>query len=182
MLVEHTNGLVPALRAALGSRLRVDEPLARHTSMRVGGPADVLAMPESAAELGKVLAGATASGVRVTLLGGGSNVLVGDGGIRGVVVKLGRGFSAIDWSDEALGPRVRAGAAVQLGKLARAAVTRGLAGLEYAEGIPGTVGGALFMNAGAYGGDLSGVVDAVEGVMPDGACVELRGPALRFRY
>ena len=92
MLVEHTNGLVPTLRAALGSRLRVDEPLARHTSMRVGGPADVLAMPESAAELAKILAGAAGSGVRVTLLGGGSNVLVGDGGIRGVVVKLGRGL------------------------------------------------------------------------------------------
>jgi len=182
MVVEHTNGLVPTLRAALGSRLRVDEPLARHTSMRVGGPADVLAMPESAAELAKILAGAAGSGVRVTLLGGGSNVLVGDGGIRGVVVKLGRGFSTIDWSDGPAGPRVRAGAAVRLGKLARAAVTRGLAGLEYAEGIPGTVGGALFMNAGAYGGDLSGVVDAVEGAMPDGECVELRGPALRFRY
>ena len=182
MGLEHANGLVPALRAALGSRLRVDEPLARHTSMRVGGPADVLAMPESAAELGTVLAGAAGSGVRVTLLGGGSNVLVGDGGIRGVVVKLGRGFSAVEWSDAPAGPRVRAGAAVQLGRLARAAVTRGLAGLEYAEGIPGTVGGALFMNAGAYGGDLSGVVEAVEGVMPDGTCVELRGEALRFRY
>jgi UDP-N-acetylmuramate dehydrogenase len=182
MGLEHANGLVPALRAALGNRLRVDEPLARHTSMRVGGPADVLAMPESAAELGTVLAGAAGSGVRVTLLGGGSNVLVGDGGIRGVVVKLGRGFSAVEWSETPGGPRVRAGAAVQLGRLARAAVTRGLAGLEYAEGIPGTVGGALFMNAGAYGGDLSGVVDAVEGVMPDGTCVELRGEALRFRY
>jgi len=136
MVVEHTNGLVPTLRAALGSRLRVDEPLARHTSMRVGGPADVLAMPESAAELAKILAGAAGSGVRVTLLGGGSNVLVGDGGIRGVVVKLGRGFSTIDWSDGPAGPRLRAGAAVQLGKLARAAVTRGLAGLEYAEASP----------------------------------------------
>jgi len=99
-----------------------------------------------------------------------------------VVVKLGRGFSAVEWSDAPAGPQVRAGAAVQLGRLARAAVTRGLAGLEYAEGIPGTVGGALFMNAGAYGGDLSGVVEAVEGVMPDGTCVELRGEALRFRY
>jgi UDP-N-acetylmuramate dehydrogenase len=182
MAAEHANGLVPALRAVLGARIRVDEPLARHTSMRVGGPADVLAMPESAVQLAEVLARATAAGVRVTLLGGGSNVLVGDGGIRGVVVKLGRGFSAIDWAETAAGPRARAGAAVQLGRLARAAVARGLSGLEYAEGIPGTVGGALFMNAGAYGGDLSGVVDAVEGVVPGGGCVELRGDGLRFRY
>jgi UDP-N-acetylmuramate dehydrogenase len=182
MAGEHANGLVPMLRAVLGARVRIDEPLARHTSMRVGGPADVLAMPESAAQLAEVMAGAAAAGVRVTLLGGGSNVLVGDGGIRGVVVKLGRGFSAIDWSETPAGPRVRAGAAVQLGKLARAAVARGLAGLEYAEGIPGTVGGALFMNAGAYGADLSAVVDAVEGIAPGEGCVKLRGPDLRFRY
>ena len=182
MAAEHLDGLVPVLRAALGTRLRLDEPLARHTSMRVGGPADALAMPESAAQLAEVLARTTTAGVRVTLLGGGSNVLVGDGGIRGVVVKLGRGFSAIEWSETGTGPRVRAGAAVQLGRLARAAVARGLGGLEYAEGIPGTVGGALFMNAGAYGGDLSGVVDAVEGIVPGGGCVELCGEALRFRY
>jgi UDP-N-acetylmuramate dehydrogenase len=182
MAAERAGDLVPALRAALGARLRVDEPLARHTSMRVGGPADVLAMPESAAQLADVLASATTAGVRVTLLGGGSNVLVGDGGIRGVVVKLGRGFSATEWLETAAGPRVRAGAAVQLGRLARAAVARGLAGLEYAEGIPGTVGGALFMNAGAYGGDLSTVVDAVEGIVPGAGPVEMRGEALRFRY
>jgi UDP-N-acetylmuramate dehydrogenase len=182
MAVERANGLVPALRVVLGGRLRVDEPLARHTSMRVGGPADVLALPESASELAEVLAGTSSAGVRVTLLGGGSNVLVGDGGIRGVVVKLGRGFSAVDWTETPAGPRARAGAAVQLGRLARAAVSRGLAGLEYAEGIPGTVGGALFMNAGAYGGDLSGVVAAVEGIVPGEGRVELGGAALRFRY
>jgi UDP-N-acetylmuramate dehydrogenase len=150
--------------------------------MRVGGPADALAMPESAAQLAAVLASTTTAGVRVTLLGGGSNVLVGDGGIRGVVVKLGRGFSGIEWSETDAGPRVRAGAAVQLGRLARAAVARGLAGLEYAEGIPGTVGGALFMNAGAYGGDLSRVVAAVEGVVPGEGPVEVGGEALRFSY
>lgn len=173
---------MPALRAVLGARVRTDESLARHTSMRVGGPADVLVTPQSAEELARVLALARAAGVRVTLLGGGSNVLVGDGGIRGVVVKLGRGFSAVEWSDGPDGPRVRAGAAVQLGRLARAAVARGLAGLEYAEGIPGTVGGALFMNAGAYGGDLAGVVSAVEGLAPEGGVVTLAGEALRFRY
>jgi UDP-N-acetylmuramate dehydrogenase len=83
------------------------------------------------------------------VLGAGSNLLVGDGGIRGVVVKLGAGFRRVQWNDAG----VTAGAAVHIGKLARAAVERGLSGLEFAEGIPGTVGGALFMNAGAYGGE-----------------------------
>jgi UDP-N-acetylmuramate dehydrogenase len=175
-------GLVEGLRSALGDRARADEPLARHTSFRIGGPADLLALPETVAELAVVLRAAAAHGVRVTLLGGGSNLLVGDAGIRGIVVKLGRGFARVTWNDDAGAPGARAGAAVQLGRLARAAVKRGLAGLEYAEGIPGTVGGALFMNAGAYGGDVSGVVDAVEGVDGEGRVQELRAPAVAFRY
>ncbi len=175
-------GLVEGLRSALGDRARPGEPLARHTSFRIGGPADLLALPETVAEVAVVLRAAAAHGLRVTLLGGGSNVLVGDAGIRGIVVKLGRGFARLTWNDAAGAPGVRAGAAVQLGRLARAAVKRGLAGLEYAEGIPGTVGGALFMNAGAYGGDVSSVVDAVEGVDGEGRAQELSAPAVAFRY
>jgi len=171
-------GLVEAMRAALGPRARPDEPLGRHTSFRIGGPADLLVTPGTVAELAAVLRVASAHGVRPTLLGGGSNVLVGDGGIRGVVVKLGRGFGQIAWKDAT----VRAGAAVQLGRLARAAVVRGFAGLEFAEGIPGTVGGALFMNAGAYGGDVSAVVEAVEGLDANGEPLTLARDALAFGY
>ena len=172
--------LVEAIRAKLGSRARPGALLARHTSFRIGGPADLLVLPDTAADLAHVLRTATAFGVRVTLLGGGSNMLVGDGGMRGVVVKLGRGFGTIDWEGA---PVVRAGAAVQLGRLAREAVARGLAGLEYAEGIPGTVGGALFMNAGAYGGEVSGAVQAVEGIDPaTGTPTEIGAPALAFTY
>jgi UDP-N-acetylmuramate dehydrogenase len=174
--------VLETLRAELGTRVRPGEPLARHTSFRIGGPADVLALPASAAELGRVLHTAAAYGVPVMLLGGGSNVLIGDGGVRGVVVKLGRGFGEIAWTEHEDGAVARAGASVQLGRLARAAVERGLAGLEFAEGIPGTVGGALFMNAGAYGGELAAVVEAVEGVDRSGASLELRVPALTFRY
>src|SRR5436309_10060223 len=123
--------LIDTIRARLGDRARPGEPLARHTSFRIGGPADLLVHPDTVAELAHVLATAAAFGARVSLLGGGSNVLVGDGGMPGVVVKLGRGFSRIEWDTTSL----RAGAAVQLGRLARATVTRGLAGLEYAEGI-----------------------------------------------
>lgn len=167
-----------ALDRVLDGKVRRDEPLARHTSYRIGGPADWFAQPETAAELGALLVAARAAGVPVTLVGGGSNMLVGDGGVRGLVVKLGRGFRRATWRADG----VRAGAAVQLGRLARDCAARGLAGLEHAEGIPGTVGGALFMNAGAYGGDIAAVVSAVEGVGADGAAIELPASAIPFRY
>ena len=89
--------LIDTIRARLGDRARPGEPLARYTSFRIGGPADLLVLPDTADELAHVLATAAAFGVRLTLLGGGSNVLVGDGGMRGVVVKLGRGFARIEW-------------------------------------------------------------------------------------
>src|SRR4029077_15973249 len=110
----------------------------------------------------------------------------GDGGMRGVVVKLGRGFSRVDWEAEHESARaplilIRAGAAVQLGRLSRGAGERGLAGLEYAEGIPGTVGGALFMNAGAYGGEIAQAGAAGGGVARGGQGGDPPGgaPALR---
>jgi UDP-N-acetylmuramate dehydrogenase len=162
----------------LGERVRANEPLARHTSYRIGGPADLLVRPDTVAELAVVMREAGTCGVRVTLLGGGSNMLVGDGGIRGVVVKLGREFRHVEWRADS----VRAGAAVQLGKLARAGVTRALSGLERAEGIPGTVGGALFMNAGAYGGEVAGVVETVEGLDAQGNVVVLGRDAVPFTY
>jgi UDP-N-acetylmuramate dehydrogenase len=152
--------------------------LARHTSFRIGGPADLLVIPNDATELARIVAAAAAHGHPCTLLGAGSNLLVGDGGIAGVVVKLGPGFRRIEWQVDG----VLAGAAVQLGKLARAAVARGLGGLEHAEGIPGTVGGAVFMNAGAYGGDVSGAIESVDGVDADGGLRTLSLAALAFGY
>ena len=174
--------LVDTLSARLGARACPGEPLARHTSFRIGGPADLLVLPESVEELALVLRAAAGCAARVTLLGGGSNVLVGDRGVRGVVVKLGRGFARVEWHEGEGGAEVRAGAAANLGRLARAAATRGLAGLEHAEGIPGTVGGALFMNAGAYGGDVAGAAVAVEGLDASGEPAVLPREALGFRY
>jgi len=174
--------LVRSLSSLLGERVRVGEPLARHTSLRIGGPADLLALPDTPDELGGLLRAAKTHGVRVTLLGGGSNLLVADGGIPGIVVKLGRGFAHLSWKERAGGCEVRAGAAVRFGRLARAAVARGLSGLEYAEGIPGTVGGALFMNAGAYGGEVAAAVAAVDGVTAEGELLALAGDALACCY
>ena len=166
------------LDRVLGDRVRAGERLARHTSYRIGGPADLLARPDTVDELGIVLREASAAGVGVTLLGGGSNVLVGDGGMRGLVVKLGRGFRRVEWKPDG----VRAGAAVQLGRLARESAARGLAGLEHAEGIPGTVGGALFMNAGAYGGDIAGTAETVDGLDANGSPLRLGRETLAFTY
>jgi UDP-N-acetylmuramate dehydrogenase len=173
-----TETLIRALEDAAPGRVRADEPLARHTSFRIGGPADWLVTPDTAEELAAVVRATLAAHVPFTILGGGSNMLVGDGGIRGVVVKLGRGFRRVAWD----APCVEAGAAVQLGRLARDAAQRGLAGLEYAEGIPGTVGGALFMNAGAYGGEVSEAVDAVEGVDTGGTVQRLGRDTVAFTY
>src|SRR5205823_13767586 len=107
--------LVDAIRSRLGVRARPGESLARHTSFRIGGPADLLVVPDTLDELAHVLRTAAADGVRVALLGGGSNMLIGDGGVRGIIVKLGRGFARIEWTGGAL----RAGAGVSLGRLAR---------------------------------------------------------------
>src|SRR5438445_544367 len=103
--------LVTALASLLGDRARTDEPLARHTSLRIGGPAELLVLPDTPAELGAALRTAGAHAVRVTLLGGGSNLLVADGGIPGIVVKLGRGFAHLAWRERESGGEVRAGAA-----------------------------------------------------------------------
>ena len=167
-----------ALEDATPGRVRAGESLARHTSFRIGGPADWLVAPDTADELAAVVRATVAAHVPLTMLGGGSNMLIGDGGIRGVVVKLGRGFRRVMWDESC----VEAGAGVQLGRLAREAAQRGLAGLEYAEGIPGTVGGALFMNAGAYGGEISEAVDAIEGVDTTGTVRRLARGTVAFTY
>jgi len=175
--------LTDELTSLLGERARAGELLARHTSLRIGGPADVLVVPDDAAEMAAIVRATRTHGAPLSILGNGSNLLIGDGGIRGVVVKLGPGFRRVEWPASGNGTTaVHAGAAAQLGKLAREAAARGLAGLEHAEGIPATVGGALFMNAGAYGGDMAGAVAAVEGVDAEGRIVELDAPAIGFAY
>lgn len=171
-----------ALASTLGARVCEAEPLARHTSFRIGGPADVFATPDTVGELAAIARVCAARHWPLTILGGGSNLLVGDGGIGGVVVKLGRGFRRTTWTPAGDAILATAGAAVQMGRLARAAAARGLRGLEYAEGIPGTVGGALFMNAGAYGGEIANSVESVAGVDTGGTESMLARAGLAFSY
>jgi UDP-N-acetylmuramate dehydrogenase len=179
-------GVGADLRARLadrfGSRARFSELLSRHTSFRIGGPADAWVDVDAAAELASVFTLARAAGQPVLVLGSGTNVLVSDRGVRGIVIHLGRGFQFVDWSIAGDEAAVRAGAAVPFKKLVYDAVERGFEGLEFGEGIPGSLGGGLTMNAGAFGGEIGLVVECLEGVHPEGRVEELPRARLAFQY
>jgi len=171
-----------ALKKAFGSRVRFDEPLSRHTSFRIGGPAAVWVEVADALEIRRVQAFAAATALPLFVLGGGTNVLVSDRGLRCIVLHLGRSLAALQWRANGTGQHVRAGAAAPLKRLVNEAIERDLAGLEFAEGIPGTVGGGLLMNAGAFGGEMADVVELVEGVDAAGGVQQLPRSALKFGY
>ncbi|MCX8073163.1 MAG: UDP-N-acetylmuramate dehydrogenase [Candidatus Binatia bacterium] len=175
-------GLEDELRALFGRRVRRNEPLAKHTSFRIGGPADYWVEIQEPREIAAVQECALRYGVPWTLLGGGTNVLVSDLGVRGIVIRLGRRFAFIHWQPKGEAVSVRAGASLPLKKLVLETVERDLSGLEFAEGIPGTVGGGLLMNAGAFGGELADVVRAVELVSPEGQELRVPKKQLRFGY
>ena len=142
------------LRELFGQRLQLDAPLNRFTSARVGGPADALLEVSSVNELVQAATELWREGLPWMILGGGSNVLVSDAGVRGVVV-LNRARQ-VDFQEASEPPTVWAESGANFGLVARQAAGRGLAGLEWAAGIPGTVGGAVLGNAGAHGGDMAG--------------------------
>lgn len=140
------------------SGIKYNEPMSVHTTFRAGGPADMLFEPETAEELLAVLEAAKAENVPVTIIGNGSNLLVRDGGVRGLVVKLAKKFSKVETNGE----YITAHSGALMSAVANAALQSELGGLEFASGIPGTIGGGLYMNAGAYGGELSQVVESAE--------------------
>jgi UDP-N-acetylmuramate dehydrogenase len=161
----------------LRGRLDLDADLAKITWFRVGGPAEVMFRPMDLADLQAFLAAKPAD-VPVTVIGVGSNLLVRDGGVPGVVIRLGKDFSNIAVE----GSLVRAGAATPDLYVARAARDAGVAGLEFLCGVPGTVGGALRMNAGAYDGEVKDVLRCARAVDPAGAVHELTNAAMGFSY
>jgi len=172
------NAFESELTARFGARVRRGEPLAEFTSFRIGGPADFALEVAGEQELAAALAAAHRHRVPSFCLGTGTNILVSDRGVRGLVLRLGAGFREIQFN----ACRVKAGAAVLFGELVAQAVARGLAGLEYGEGIPGSVGGALIMNAGAFGGELAPAVSAVRGAHPDGRLATLNKGEIEFSY
>src|SRR5688500_5954056 len=154
-----------------------DYPLARLTTIRTGGPADFFARPDSAERLAELLAWADSGQIAVGVVGSGSNLLVADAGFRGLVMKLDGSLATIEQD----GDRLLCGGGARLPQAAARAARAGLSGLEFGVNIPGTVGGAVKMNANAYGGDRSRVLEWVEVATPKGS--ERRTPdALGFRY
>ncbi|HYB91899.1 MAG TPA: UDP-N-acetylmuramate dehydrogenase [Candidatus Binataceae bacterium] len=166
------------LKARFGVRLEVNRHLADLTSFRIGGPADLYIAVENEAELIAAMRAAARAGVPSFCLGAGTNLLVSDRGVRGLVIRLGEGFATIVID----GVRVTAGAAADFGRLVETTVAHGLKGLEFGEGIPGTVGGGLVMNAGAFGGEMSRVVRRVHGVTRQGEPRALSPDEIKFGY
>ncbi|MBK9757810.1 MAG: UDP-N-acetylmuramate dehydrogenase [Nannocystis sp.] len=162
--------------------LRQDEPMRRHTTLRLGGPADLWARPADEASLAALLACCDRAGVPVCFVGGGSNLLVRDGGIRGVVINLGRMTRVWQPDPEGAPEQVEVEAGATTGKLLLAATQWQLGGLEFLGGVPGSVGGGLIMNAGTYLGEFTRVVTEVRSRRRDGTLVRRDHAACGFRY
>ncbi|MGI5840593.1 MAG: UDP-N-acetylmuramate dehydrogenase [bacterium] len=172
------NRLIQLAEMLPSGRVRLNEPLAPYTTFRIGGPADALVLPENGNELQTVLRYCADVGLSLFLLGRGSNLLIRDKGIRGVVVKLAGEFNRITVS----GTAILAGAGAQLAETARVAQQHGLGGMEFAHGIPGSIGGATVMNAGAYNGEMKDIVTSVRVVDRQGVSQEMDRDAMAFGY
>lgn len=137
-----------------GIEVRRMEPMSRHTTFRIGGPADLMVLPNNAQQAAQALRAAREAQVPITVIGNGSDLLVRDGGIRGMVLKLGENMA----EQKAEGNLLTFGAGLTLARAASFAASKGFTGMEFAHGIPGSVGGAVFMNAGAYDGEIKQIV------------------------
>ena len=162
-----------------GLRILAGEPMSRHTTLRIGGPADLFVPIAGGEVLAAAVADCRTAGVPFMLMGRGSNLLAADAGIRGVVFAAG-GEKPVRSGEEKNTLLLDAG--TTLARAANAAAERGLSGLEFAHGIPGTVGGGIFMNAGAYGGELRDVITWVEVLTPEGAVHRLTCAECAFGY
>ncbi len=152
--------------------------MSEHTTFRIGGPADALAVPTTIPELKDLLRFCAQQELPIMVIGRGSNLLVRDGGLRAVVIKIADAMSTVALTDNGLS----AEAGISLAALSRTAASAGLGGLEFASGIPGTLGGALMMNAGAYGGNMQDVVEQVTALDMNGQEYVLSAAELDFGY
>ena len=167
------------LRAIVGEdNVREGEPMSEHTTFKVGGPADLYVVPESASEVRDVFLACEEAGVDCFVLGRGSDLLVSDEGYRGVIVAVGDGLMGVSVD----GTEMTCQAGVDLREASEMACELGLSGLEFACGIPGSVGGACFMNAGAYGGCVADVLKCVRVLAPDGSMDVVEASELDMGY
>lgn len=170
--------LLEALREADIGKVVQNEPLSKHTTIKVGGPAAVYVEPSDVNGLKRALAITASHGARWLVIGRGSNLLVKDGGYRGVVINLAKGLNDLTYAENG----VIVGGGYPLIKLVTVVSKKGLSGLEFAGGIPGSVGGAVYMNAGAHGSDMSKVVKRVHVLFADGTMRWLSNEEMQFSY
>ncbi len=156
-----------------------NEPMSAHTTFRIGGPARYYMIPENAGQVSKCMGFAMKMELPYVIVGKGSNVLFSDEGYPGVVIEVGRSMADIEVSEDG---HIRAGAGAGLGALAAAAAKQSLSGLEFASGIPGTVGGAVVMNAGAYGGEIKDCIKSAKVLDKEGAVLELSRAEMELGY
>lgn len=159
-------------------RIFVNEPMKNHTSFKIGGEADIMVVPSTKDQIIELIKYCNEESIPLFIMGNGSNLLVGDRGIRGVVLKIAGSFSDISVD----GDRMHVETGILMSSLSHKALEEELSGLEFASGIPGTLGGALAMNAGAYGGEIKDVTRCVTAVDLEGNIVELKEDMLEFGY
>jgi len=176
--IDVTHELARRLAGVPSLEVREDEPLSRHTSFGIGGPADLLAIPHTVEAMRDAITVARRLDVEPLYLGNGTNLIVRDGGVRGLVIRVAGGLSEIATD----GPALVVEAGASLAAVCFQAAERGLSGLEFGAGIPGTLGGALIMNAGAYGGEIGNVTEWVEVITGDGEQTRLMRDELHFGY
>ena len=160
-------------------QLRLNEPMAKHTSFRIGGNAEVMAFPKTKEELSVIFKTSALLDTKPVILGAGTNVLAPDEGIPGLVICL---KDALDGMEQLEGNRISVMAGVTMTRAAVFAANRNLGGMEFAHGIPGTVGGGVYMNAGAYGGELCQIVESVEVMDPSGRLTVKTNAEMEFSY
>ncbi|GAB6158880.1 UDP-N-acetylmuramate dehydrogenase [Desulfotomaculum varum] len=170
--------LAGELRSLVKGTVKTDEPMSKHTTWRIGGKADLFVDPGDKEDIRRVVEFVRTRDIPLTVIGNGSNLLVRDGGIRGVVLKVGRGLAEISVE----GTTIKAGAGAMLPELAAAACRAGLGGFEFAAGIPGSLGGGIVMNAGAVNGCVANVLHSVEVINEHNRFVTLRNEELGFQY
>ncbi len=170
------------LRKELGERVCFDESMRQHTYFRIGGPADAWVEPQSASELKVILEWTRKQDIPYLIIGGGSNLLVRDGGIRGLVIHLGRMAADVKWVQQGNAVTVSAGAGIPTKHICTLALKHGWQGMNFALGIPGTLGGAILMNAGTVHGCMADVIEKVTVMTPSGEKLELQRQSLNYRY
>jgi len=173
-----TDSFFEKVLAIQAENIKRDVPMAHYTTFKIGGPADLMIEPKSAEAFARLVKLCHLDSVPMTVIGAGSNLLVSDKGIDGVVVKLSDAFDFVTIT----GTEITCGSGTSLAKLAKHAQRAGLSGLEFASGIPGNVGGAIYMNAGAYGGEMKDVVTETTCVDEDGNIQTIKGDAHAFSY